>query len=138
MPLRHSQLAPCSFQYISSTPDFTTEIQTDKVSVLKISVRLKLKPNEHNKSPSVDFQFAIVVQLESSVPRARSPLGVFHGRPPFDRRLRPRFPVASSKVGCDRRVPKRPRPGKFRPSATCAAQCHAAQCRAAQCRAAQF
>ena len=30
---------------------------------------------------------------------------------------RPRFPVASTKAGCDRRVPKRPRPGKFRPSA---------------------
>ena len=46
-------------------------------------------------------------------------------------RLRPRFPVASSKAGCDRRVPKRPRPGKK------SAQCRAAQCRAAQCRAAQ-
>ena len=46
-------------------------------------------------------------------------------------RLRPRFPVASSKAGCDRRVPKRPRPGKI------SAQCRAAQCRAAQCRAAQ-
>ena len=45
--------------------------------------------------------------------------------------LRPRFPVASSKAGCDRRVPKRPRPGKI------SAQCRAAQCRAAQCRAAQ-
>ena len=31
--------------------------------------------------------------------------------------LRPRFPVASSKAGCDKRVPKRPRPGNFRPSA---------------------
>jgi hypothetical protein len=76
--LHHPQLAPCSFQYTSSTPPgFTTEI----------SVRLKLKLNEHDKSPSVVFQFVIVVQFkfESSVPRARSPLGVFHGRPPFDR-----------------------------------------------------
>jgi hypothetical protein len=41
---------------------------------------------------------------------------------------RPRFPVASTKAGCDRRVPKRPRPGKN------SAQCRAAQCHAAQCR----
>ena len=51
LALRHSQLAPCSFQYTSSTPPgFSTEIQSDSVSVLKISVRLKLKPNEQHKS----------------------------------------------------------------------------------------
>jgi hypothetical protein len=56
----HSHLAPCSCQYTTSTPPgFTTEIQSDsdKVSVRNFSVvRLKLKPNEHDKSQSVGFQ----------------------------------------------------------------------------------
>ena len=53
-----------------------------------ISVRLKLKPNEPDKSQTVVFRFVIVVQFVQSVPSARSPHGVFHGRPPFNRELR--------------------------------------------------
>ncbi len=75
----------CPCATLSLPPAASSIFPVHRISQLKISVRLKLKPNEHDKSPSVDFQFAIVVQLESSVPRARSPLGVFHGRPPFDR-----------------------------------------------------
>jgi hypothetical protein len=42
-PLRHSQLAPCSFQYTSSTPPgFTLKSNLTK-SQYAISVRLKLK-----------------------------------------------------------------------------------------------
>jgi hypothetical protein len=90
------QLAPCSFQYTTSTPPgFTTEIQSDKVSV-RNSVRLKLKTQRTDKIPSraVVFQFVIVVQLVQSVPSARFPHGVFHGRPPFDDRL-PVFPTVA-------------------------------------------
>jgi hypothetical protein len=57
--LRHSQLARCSFQYTSSTPPgFTTEIHTTKFQYA-ISARLKLKPNEQDKSQTVVFQLSL-------------------------------------------------------------------------------
>ena len=114
--LRHSQLAPCSFQYTSSTPPgFATEIQSDKVSVLKISVRLKLKPNEQDKSQTVVFQFVIGVQLVF-VPSARSPHGVFHGRPGAIRRPPARLsyrgpPQPAPELCGSRRCFEGPRPG---------------------------
>jgi hypothetical protein len=59
-----------------------------------ISVLLKLKPNEQDKSLDRCLSIVIVVQLVQSVPSARSPHGVFHGRPPLDDRL-PVFPTVA-------------------------------------------
>ena len=95
--LRHSQLAPCSFQYTSTVAVHhrVSQLKSNPTKFQRaISVRLKLKPNEPDKSQTAVFQFVIVVQLVQSVPSARSPHGVFHGRPPFDGRL-PVFPTVA-------------------------------------------
>ncbi len=89
--LRHSQLAPglqlpVHFQYYTTVTGFHTEIQSDKVSVRNFSTtetenhRLGLAFKRH---PLKSYQSSLSFQLESSVLRARFPLGVFHGRPPF-------------------------------------------------------
>jgi hypothetical protein len=93
--LRHSQLAPCSFQYTSTVAVHhrVSQLKSNPTKFQRaISVRLKLKPNEPDKSQTAVFQFVIVVQLVQSVPSARSPHGVFHGRSPFDDCL-PVFPT---------------------------------------------
>ncbi len=93
--LRHSQLAPCSFQYTSSTPPGFTEI----------SVRLKLKPNEPDKSQTAVFQFVIVVPVGVE----RAPRTLPSRRVPRSSPIRPVVSIA--------RPSFRPWPATARPGA---------------------